>query len=496
MPVEEYRKQVEAFSTDLSREHYMYFSGQKDRLELACLYERYSDLYSLDAVTEIRRWRSEASPQYSAIPQSLDKLLAFAVEHHLQMATRGISEQISEYESKAQITWQGRMLGFYESFVVLANEPDPSARRQLALRAGEVISRGNDLRTERIARQREACVALGFPSYLAAYTSTRHIDYTSLFKPIMEFLQATDRFYTTSLRRALANEIGVGLEDAHRSDVGYFSRLKRFDPHFPKEDLVACYNASMAGLEIDVARQTNITLDIEPRPRKHPRAFCSPIMIPDEIKLVITPHGGADDYAAFLHEAGHAQHMGWTSRRLTIEDRALGDRSVSEAYAFLFNYFIADTDWLTDILRFKNHEDFHQLQKLLKLHIIRRYAGKLRYELELHDSPSVHRDLASTYARYLTEATRFQYDPVEYLYDLDDGFYSADYLRAWIFEAQLRDHLRRRFGRSWFKSKKAGLFLMELWETGERYGADDLAAQIGLGSLDTGALLAEFHDAA
>ena len=33
-----------------------------------------------------------------------------------------------------------------------------------------------------------------------------------------------------------------------------------------------------------------------------------------------------------------------------------------------------------------------------------------------------------------------------YLSDVDDGFYAANYLRAWALETHLRRHLRERFG--------------------------------------------------
>ena len=48
-------------------------------------------------------------------------------------------------------------------------------------------------------------------------------------------------------------------------------------------------------------------MDLEARPFKSPRPFCASISVPDEIKLVVNPHGGQQDYRALFHEAGHAQ---------------------------------------------------------------------------------------------------------------------------------------------------------------------------------------------
>ena len=48
------------------------------------------------------------------------------------------------------------------------------------------------------------------------------------------------------------------------------------------------------------------------------------------------------------------------------------------------------------------------------------------------------------YEELLTEATGIRYRGDGYLSDMDAGFYSADYLRAWIRSAQLRQHLIER----------------------------------------------------
>ena len=36
-----------------------------------------------------------------------------------------------------------------------------------------------------------------------------------------------------------------------------------------------------------------------------PRACCVPVVVPDDIKLIIRPAGGQADYKSLLHEGGH-----------------------------------------------------------------------------------------------------------------------------------------------------------------------------------------------
>jgi hypothetical protein len=250
----------------------------------------------------------------------------------------------------------------------------------------------------------------------------------------------------------------------------------------------------MAGLGIDIDAQTNIAIDSEPRPRKNPRAFCAPVSIPNDVKLVIRPAGGQSDYQALLHESGHAQHYGWASAQLQPEFKYTGDYALTETYAFLFNNLISDAGWLDTFLGMKAPAEFIRSVMLARLVTVRRYAAKLGYERQLHADDDLARS-SRLYAERQTSATGFKTERAEFLFDLDDSFYSASYLRAWAFEVVLREHLKTRFGARWWASRRTGDFLKEMWETGDRYTADEMAAQIGIGPIAFDTLIDEFNRA-
>src|SRR5207302_248305 len=84
------------------------------------------------------------------------------------------------------------------------------------------------------------------------------------------------------------------------------------------------------------------------------------------------------------------------------------------------------------------------------------------------------------YAELLSAAVGVPYPTSDYLEDVDGGFYCTCYLRAWAFEAQLRAHLRERFGGAWFASAAAGGLLRELWTLGQAKRADTLLADVVL----------------
>ena len=71
---------------------------------------------------------------------------------------------------------------------------------------------------------------------------------------------------------------------------------------------------------------------------------------------------------------------------------------------------------------------------------------------------------------------------------IDEGFYVYSYLRSWAFEAQLRDHLRSRFGTDWFASREAGSLLQELWAEGQRPTADELLHEVTGAKLEMAAV--------
>ena len=132
---------------------------------------------------------------------------------------------------------------------------------------------------------------------------------------------------------------------------------------------------------------------------------------------------------------------------------------------------------------YERPESLLQLIGFHKLYFLRRYGTKLLYEQELHraDEPS---DVAELYDEMLTQALGVGYGPESYLADVDAGFYCAQYLRAWIFEAQHRLYLQREYDDEWFRNPKAGKFLIDLWRDGQRHPVEQLAKFMGCDRLD------------
>jgi hypothetical protein len=82
-----------------------------------------------------------------------------------------------------------------------------------------------------------------------------------------------------------------------------------------------------------------------------------------------------------------------------------------------------------------------------------------------------------------------------YLVDVDDGFYCASYLRAWMLEGAFRMMLQDRHGMEWFTNDAAGAWLKELWSYGQHFTAEKLLLKQGGGRLDTDPLRQHFERA-
>jgi len=162
---------------------------------------------------------------------------------------------------------------------------------------------------------------------------------------------------------------------------------------------------------------------------------------------------------------------------------------VTEAYAFLFEYLVHNENWLPKHTQIDCLNEYLDFACLNKLFFLRRYGAKLSYELKLHRNSLEGMD--EMYKTILEESLKFTHPRSHYLSDVDDGFYCAQYLRAWILETQLRAVLRDKFGEEWFNSLEAGRFLKELWFKGQKYDAAEIAEILGYDGLNPKILIRE-----
>ncbi|MGE5857774.1 MAG: peptidase M3, partial [Solirubrobacterales bacterium] len=227
------------------------------------------------------------------------------------------------------------------------------------------------------------------------------------------------------------------------------------------------------------------------RPTKSPRAFCSPPRVPEEVYLVMPPVGGREDYAALLHEAGHAEHYGCTDAGLAFEFRHLGDNAVTESFAFLLEGLTASREWLQEILALEGADAAIEHARAARLVMLRRYSAKIAYEVELHGPDADLAAMPGRYSELIGERIGVPWPPETWLSDVDSSFYVACYLRAWALEVDWRRELAARFGDGWFANPDAGEWLRGIWAQGQRLDAERLLAEATGGAPDFSRLASE-----
>ena len=474
-------REAEDFDSAITLEHYLNRSGQKEDLSLEPVFRRHRRLFSRETVQALAALRVRDS--------RLQPLRELAVFGYLEEAARPLTEELARRETVDTATWDGQQVPGRSLWTLVMNEADPDRRHQLDRLRCELTAGQNPIREARWGALYTRTRELGYRNYYHLCDRMGGLGLKGLLALMERFLWDTDKLYHDRLEGYLSS-VGVAPALAERSDPAYLFRAPQFDAAFDGQRLLPALKATLRGLDVEPEALPNVRLDLEPRPRKSPRAFCAPVRIPDEIWLVISPHGGQDDYRALFHEAGHAYHFAHARREAPFAYRGMGDNSVTEGFAFVLEHLVYNSTWLRDHLGMEDPASYLALARFHKLYMLRRYAAKLQYECDLHQSDDV-RARAKRYSDLLTAALGVRYAPQDYLFDVDDGFYCARYLRAWIFEAQVRRYLESEFGEAWFRSARAGRLLKGLWRLGQRYPVQRLVRRLGYRGLDPAPLIKE-----
>lgn len=484
MDLEAYRRSAEEFLESLEREYYRHYAGLKDTFEIEAIYARHSRLFEPGAVAALRELRDHA-PAGSEDERRIRMLLDFAALGNISDRTKALEAELARREAELSIELDGERVGFRASTVAQANEPDADRRAEIErARLGLIDGELRPLYEELFELTQVGAAELGWPSYRDLCADCKGLDLELLHAQTEGFLERTATAYETLLTPQLRAILGVELAELRSSDLPRLFRAAAHDVRFPAERLVASFIETMSDMGIDISRQEGVTLDIERRPNKSPRAFCAPVRTPGEVYLVIAPFGGRDDFEALFHEGGHAEHAAHVEPTLPFEFRYLGDNAITETYAFLFQHLLDDPRWLERHLGIEDAAELAGYSRAKRLLYVRRYAAKLSYELELHQAHAPLGSLRERYGRLLGGALRVPWPTETFLADVDPGFYCTCYLRAWALETQLRRHLRERFGPQWWASPAAGEELRSLWREGQRLTPEELADQLSVGPLD------------
>ena len=483
LTVERLRREGDALMEAVSREYYLAHAGLKPTAELQPIYERHASILNPDALA-LARDGFVSAPEGSEERRLARLLLDWQVDAQSSRALAKLDEQQIAWENAAMLSLSdGRRLPYQRASIEMANASEREERLLIERARAELVARElAPLRQERFQREIDFVASLEIaPTYIASFEALAGMSLGALVQQCRDFLRETQAMWDDSFREMVRLKLRIDPAEATRADALALLRAPDLDRFFPASTMEGTIRGQMREMGVDAEASGRIRYDTGEREGKRARAFCAPVRVPDEVYLVLRPHGGQTDYRTLLHELGHALHFANIRPDYPFEYRWLGDNSVTEGYAMLLDHLMHDAGWLTrytaltksDIGTVLRAVGFEELQ------FLRRYCAKLIYEVSLYGGDEAWDSIPSLYVETLSSATSFRYDPADAFVDVDPRFYAARYLRAWQLQALLTETLVERFDEDWYRNPRAGPWIVSaLLAEGQRELADELAQRV------------------
>lgn len=490
LPADGFEAQLAAYLRERSEEARALRVGEKETSEQAAIVARHADLFTRPQLEAL------VVAEEGAQGDERERLYRLRKTCEDGIVTAELAQREDELEDAllaARVDWQGKQMPLRTAQALLATTPGYADRDRLGARQLEVSAGFNDQRRALLTVREELHASLsGQADPVRRHEQEKGVSLRQLRDAVdttrVQTTGAFEALRATWFERLLGPERDALPTSSHTS---WMRRLSPLAATYTKERSVPVCVATLHRLGFEIEHEPGIRLDLEDRPQKSPRACVIASDPPHLVHLITRAQGGLHDYEAFLHEAGHALHYAGCDPGLPFVFRRIArDHALTEIYSFLLDSIVREPGWHEQHLGLPESvaRDNAEAAVFLNALLFRRYSAKLGFELEFWGRFAREGATPDGYAETLAAATGIRYRPEGFLVDMDAGFYSADYLRAWIRAAQVRHHLRRVVGLDWWQRPETGELLRSLFAEGTRPSNEQVAARIGFDPLDTGPL--------
>jgi hypothetical protein len=490
----EYEAELQRYLFERAEEGRAVRVGEKEVSERAEIVARYRELFTREQLEALKEAESDLSGAERERVYRLRKTCESGLVD-IELSER--EDTLENAILAARVTFRSDELPLRSAQAQLAVMSDYADREELGVLQGDTSASFNDERMELLRAREELDAELsGEPDAVARNEEEKGISLRELSRVLNAASAAADEIYAGLSGRWFDKLLGSDRPEVPTSyHVAWLRRLSPLEATYTKDRATEICLETVRKLGFNMTEEPNIKLDLDDRPQKSPRACVIAADPPRIVHLITRAQGGLHDYQAFLHEAGHALHYGNCDPNLPYTFRNLSrDHALTEIYSYIFEAISREPGW---------HEEYFDLSPeqarenaeatiFLEALLFRRYTAKLQFELDFWsgfgDGDGAGPD---EYHRLLTSAAGVSYRPDAYLADMDAGFYSADYLRAWIRSAQLRTWLEREVGEDWWHNRKTGDHLRSLFAEGTQPTSEEIAGRLGFDPYDTKPLLTE-----
>lgn len=489
----EYENALQRYLYERSEEGRAVWVGEKEISEQAAIVARYAELFTPDQLEALRKAEDTAPGEEREWLYRLRKTCEGGI----------IAAELAEREDALEnailavrLTFRGEEMPLRAAQARLAVLDDYADRDELGDLHAERSAELNPERLDLLRANEELEAELSAePDPVRRSEELKGVSLGELEPALAAASDAFTPAWERLREKWFDRLLGPGREDLPSSNhSAYMRRLSPLEPTYTAERAVEVCMKTLAALGFDLENEPNVRLDLDDRLQKNPRACVIASDPPRIVHLITRAQGGLHDYQAFLHEAGHALHYAGCDPSLPYTFRRLArDHALTEIYSYILEALSREPGWHAEHFGLSDEEAAENAQAttFLEAFLYRRYTAKLQFELDFWARFGEDGGTPAGYAERLTAATGVRYRADAYLSDMDSGFYSADYLRAWIRSAQLRAHLVREIGEDWWRRPETGERLREFFSEGTRPSSEEIAARLGFDPLDTQPLLAE-----
>ncbi|MGQ9897459.1 MAG: hypothetical protein ACUVR8_07915 [Acidobacteriota bacterium] len=431
----------------------------------APLHDRFSDLWSRTTVETLRQAR-QADISRPAVEQRGGQVLqVFAENWFIRARTRELDTELHRALTTPFIPWQGKRYAAVTVAQWLKEKADRAAHQELQRRLDTHYASLVDLQAQRRDILTQAARQLGYDSLVDQVAVYSQLlcgeDLATWLAACERFLAETDTAYHRAIAAA-AKDAAPPNPFAHRRQ------------RYLAEELLRSFG-------IRPWQQTNITTDWQAT-TGITGVFRA--RIPEDIRWVVAPSSGWQSWHVFLGELARVQQAAWTSPSLPVELRSYGDPSIADAWDWLFANLLADQRWLAGMLDLQLPPAVQRALTVWHWQVVRQAAWRCvawyGYAVAGRSLEQLRTEAAQYLGLSLSDWELYQ--------ELNLATRALGQLRgAWL-AAALDDWLRTKYGQ-WATNRHAGDTLIDLWNTGFRYSAGELATLVGVGLLTMEAFL-------
>src|SRR3954468_24086037 len=185
-----YRDDADRFVAALDEEYYLHYAGHKQTLDLEPIYERHSDLTTLEQAQSVGRSVEHGGTR-------VRELWRFACEGYLGNLTREQAEKAAQLEAELTAEGEGEPVPYRMLRPLMANTDDRGKREHIdRIRCDLGAEHLNPLYREALDIEQQGLHALGSDTYLDLYQRFG-MELESLAAQCRDFLSSTETLYET-----------------------------------------------------------------------------------------------------------------------------------------------------------------------------------------------------------------------------------------------------------------------------------------------------------